>query len=544
MLQFNVHGVFCLTDPDGRDRRPKLIKSQALLAVLALIDEHAHTRSWFQNLLWEDRQHEQGRASLRSALSDIRRALGPYSEILKTNSTTISLDATAFKIKPRHPGSVNVKLLEGFDVPHASNFEDWLRQQRQQAESRRVSTGHSNAVSDAINSIAQKPKQDRVYITNRASTDLTPLGMQVDSLVDGIAKSLSDAGLAHIVDSRDLCKSPDEQLVDAKTKGCSYLLSSEHAQTSVGSIARVKVIKVSDLNLIWSRSLIGSTTLDLDSPATSGLVAELLDLMSALSLKNHTGGEHSLSPDVLGTLAIRHIFNLGPENFSTADALLSRAYDLDPKGRFLAWRAYLKTLELGELEFRDRQSVIDHGVELSRLARQDEPHNSMVLALCAQAEIMLTSRYRSACDLALRALEINRFNPLAWSMLGTATAFLGDAKRGHDHTQRGAKLARGTALGFKLESCAASTGILSGDFDGARRHAERAHADNPHFAPPLRYLTALYCDQGQYERAQDMCRALQMREPDFSFGRLGDTDYPSDSIRQAGLLTALPAREI
>jgi TolB-like protein len=68
---------FELRDAAGCPIELRTRKSRQLLAHLAVAPGRARSREHLAALLWADRQEEQARASLRSALADLRRALGP-----------------------------------------------------------------------------------------------------------------------------------------------------------------------------------------------------------------------------------------------------------------------------------------------------------------------------------------------------------------------------------------------------------------------------------------------------------------------------------
>ena len=127
--------------------------------------------------------------------------------------------------------------------------------------------------------------------------------------------------------------------------------------------------------------------------------------------------------------------------------------------------------------------------------------------------------------------------------LGAAVAFLDQPEKGQKFAQMGARLSRGSKMSFKFESWASATSILAGDLVSARAHAERSHSASTSFAPPMRYLSALYCAEGQYEKAFGIADELRKREPDFTLEQLRDDGYPSDSLRKANLLGAIPTQK-
>jgi DNA-binding SARP family transcriptional activator len=87
----------------GHKVAPKMQKTQALLAYLALTPGKARSRDHLVGLLWSDRADEQGRSSLRQALAAMRRELHLNgSDVLKTEGENISLE----------PGTIEVDVLE------------------------------------------------------------------------------------------------------------------------------------------------------------------------------------------------------------------------------------------------------------------------------------------------------------------------------------------------------------------------------------------------------------------------------------------------
>src|SRR5215475_7457303 len=75
-LVIQVIGPFRLLAHDGEDLTPLGRKARALLAILALTPTRRRSRPALQDKLWSDRGPEQGAASLRQTLTEIRKALG------------------------------------------------------------------------------------------------------------------------------------------------------------------------------------------------------------------------------------------------------------------------------------------------------------------------------------------------------------------------------------------------------------------------------------------------------------------------------------
>ena len=537
MLDIRLFGTFEVRDEKGMDRRPKLMKARAIVAVLAATPGHRRSRCWLQALLWADRQPAQAMSSLRTGLTDIRRHFGEYADCLLTDHSEIALDPNLVRTDLDQPYARNRELLEGFDVANATEFEDWLRELRQNYA--------SNVPGKVISASAiGETAADTMYLGSFSPPGQTMAQMQADALVDNLAKSIEDLGLATTLDGRGSATSQEKFLNSAHDAGCSLVLFSEASESSSGSMIRLKVLVPSTRRLLWSKTLTSSGAINLDDPSTIAAVADFIDMLAEQKMRQFDWQNENLPPAVIGMAGVRHMFRLGAENYELAEKLLKLAYEREPRAIYLAWRAYLRTFFIGEIEFGCKETVIEEGTFLSRRAIEKEQHNSMVLAAGAHVENMLHNSHESAYELASRALNINRCNPLAWSTLGVASAFLGDAQTGKKLTKVGAVLADGAWHRAQLQILASSASLVAGDVKSAQHHSERSHAASPTYAPPLRFLSAIYFHNGQVESALEASEKLRTFERDFQLERLKDDGYPAESLRKAKLLDRLPRREV
>ncbi|MGI6855163.1 hypothetical protein [Mesorhizobium sp. 1B3] len=97
--------------------------------------------------LWSDRGGEQAAASLRQALRDIRRHLGVYDSILRSDRVSVSLDGALLGVSfepPMRagPAKLEAELFEDLDIADPK-FQEWIRYQRQ-AVGTYPGTGGSN----------------------------------------------------------------------------------------------------------------------------------------------------------------------------------------------------------------------------------------------------------------------------------------------------------------------------------------------------------------------------------------------------------------
>ncbi len=133
-LRIGLHGPFRMLDAAGNRIELPSRKGMALIAMLALVPRHEHTRDWLRRMLWGRVDEEQAQASLRKELSRLRQRLESVApDLVQARGRRVWLDAAAYDLMPAEPGQM---LLEGLDIPGAEPFADWIAQQRADAPHR------------------------------------------------------------------------------------------------------------------------------------------------------------------------------------------------------------------------------------------------------------------------------------------------------------------------------------------------------------------------------------------------------------------------
>lgn len=127
-------GQFQVLDSEGRDHAPRGAKSRALLAMLCRTEDHCRPRRWLESRLWSDRGQEQASGSLRQALSELRKALGPLARHLYCDRDCVRLVEFTTDLG-RDPDAVRQAMaggrefLEGIDIIDPA-FGLWLAEER------------------------------------------------------------------------------------------------------------------------------------------------------------------------------------------------------------------------------------------------------------------------------------------------------------------------------------------------------------------------------------------------------------------------------
>jgi DNA-binding SARP family transcriptional activator len=136
---------------DGSDPPAELLwrKNLALLIYLARSPNRSRAREHLTALLWGDRPEPAARHSLREAIRVLRRSLGD--DALQADGDVIRLDPKAVQLDTERFEALEAtgdvrdaanlvagEFLEGFSVPDASDFEDWLAVERASWRSRGI----------------------------------------------------------------------------------------------------------------------------------------------------------------------------------------------------------------------------------------------------------------------------------------------------------------------------------------------------------------------------------------------------------------------
>jgi tetratricopeptide (TPR) repeat protein len=515
--------------------------------MLALSPENKRTRVWLQDKLWGSRGAEQGAASLRQSLSEIRRALGNDQKVLVTDRYLLSLERKLFWLDLDEPTMrAGSELLEGFDVGE-EGFEDWLRGQRQALNERAATAAMDNRVvarPAGVDHGNQEAFLNRVVLVRGTQTGQQGASVIADSLLDSVAKTITELGAARILDRRESDGGAD--LDENSPAHKTLALHSDIFGSDTKQIIRLALLQQPTNTLAWSSTLqlSGNETLNINDPNVMRCINQVVSVAIDQFIKIRSDGSGRTAASTLCHSGILHLFRLGKVNFEAADRLFAGAFEIEPRGVYLAWRAYLRTFLLAERQYTCRQTVEAEALDFMYRALELEPHNSYVAGLSAHVQTMMRRSYVAAYELAERSVELNHANPIGWACLGIAKSYLGKSEEGFNHTLLARAIAGSAPFRYQIDALSCIAGTIAGELEKAVHLAEASHALAPGFAPPLRYLSALYAHQGRHDLSFEMVRKLQVSEPDFGYDKLRDKAYPAAGLHRTSIIDSLPKRQI
>lgn len=536
-LRISVIGAFRVLAFNGDDLTPRGRKARALLAILALTPTRRRSRPALQDKLWSDRGPEQGAASLRQTLTEIRRAFGDsYRDCLVSDMRGIGLaqDRVIVDIDTADlselAGTVELpQLLDDIDVAD-EEFEDWLRQQRTAFEQRLTSLRTAFVTRPS----ALEPE----FLSRHGGPAARPWLRLLPPLT---VTSESGLFLSRLVADRIAQGLVDQWAIDVGDDGRGpqgVHLRVEALPISQDVTVSVVLLAADGTTQLWS----GSATISLatsfvsDTPRLQALINRSVEI-AGYCLSRIGSSSDASRAFVSAFDAVQRMYRIDLDEVDRADALLASAYELDAKAVYLAWRAYGRVFYVGEHIHVDRQRAIDDAEELARRALEADPHNATVLALVSYVYSFILRKYPLGHELAELSVKSNPAHPLGHAFLGRAKSYLGDHEAGYRETCRGLELSGQAPYRYMLHTLCGMTALLSGRFVEAVRASEIACALAPAYRPPQRSLVPLYLKLGERDKARAAFERLRRLEPTFSLDAMRETTYPSTGIRASGLLS-------
>lgn len=503
----NLNGCFRIETADGREVPVKSAKGQGLLALLATNPKGERSRQWLQAKLWSDRSPDQASGSLRQELAQLHKVLDPAGIGLAADRQRVWLDLRTVAVLSGRGD----EFLEGLDV-RDSEFDLWLVTQRMhQVDTPRatpapvVPDAWTIAITPSDSASGQSRWVERLFADALVRTLREMFSASV--IVGPVPKA---DGRLSVVEVQ--CFAPLPDTVELR-------VSLNHPTAG---------------RQVWSghRVLALDGTPVADRVETLSLVSDLIDALDdVLAPRSDTMPD---DPDQLCRAAVRAMFSMQRHKLIEADSMLARAFDLAPRGTYLAWRAQIKAIQKVEKHASDHQALREEARQLIAQAIELEPNNSVVLAALANTHGQLLAEDARSLVLAERSVRLNPANPMAWWALSSASVYTSRPERAYDCAVRGRRLSALSPHRFWWNNQQFGASLVLGRLEEALHFCELAHAENPGFRPPLRYLIGLYAHNKRFGEAMDASLRLKDIEPDFEVVQLlKDKSYPASLLHRA-----------
>ncbi len=515
-LRVGLSGQLNVTDNNGKSYAPKSAKTCGLLALLCTGDNLQRPRAWLQEMLWSDRLQDQRSASLRQALTDLRRAFGPFADVLIADRQSVSLDPARVQVD-KNTCSTNAEFLQGLRVADPA-FAIWLNEQRLLRERRGVPTSRAQAT--------QPKGQKRIVLLGETDDGSMYAGLEL-ALRQVVSLSLRETCTVELGSSGAFYLRPDCILVSVKAALW------DHGKTRIS----VSIEDIGASVICWSGSteLTDSNADPFESVPFLALCNQTTEAAMEARVAAHADLMGANDTGAIMNTALRKLFSISANGVAEAIRLFEHAHTITSQPIFHAWRAQAMTIQYVErfvpLEAELREKVD----EACRKALEGDHQNSTVLAAVANARTNIEKNYGVGLELALQSVQINPANALAWYAYSNAVQCIGRSEEAYQTAIVAQALAQTTRMKFWTDCQVSIAAATSGRTDVAIRFGERSHALAPGFRPPLRYLTGLYALDARPEDVTRTISALRREEKGFEpLQMMGDPEYPIGIMRRYG----------
>lgn len=468
-VRIGLHGPFRMLDADGQRIELPSRKGVALIAMLAIVPRHEHTRDWLRRMLWGTRDEEQAQASLRKELSRLRQRLEAIApDLIQAHGRRVWLDPGAYDLLPAEPGQL---LLEGLSIPGAGDFAAWIEQQRADAPHRNPA-GFSRPRAAA--SLAVLP------FTNDSGDPAA------DYLAAGIGDELADRlsrlrWLKVIGSGASFPTDGSESALDAGRRlGAAFVFGGRLRRLGNGWQLAGRLIDTSDGSLLCAPGL------DLDNPQESNAFLPIIDQLVAMLAEQLDDAERSRAAALPGdALAVNdliwrgrwHQNRLALPDLDKAASYFEQACTAAPES---ASAAIEWTQNLGyRLWSRraDAKQVAAFGAAARRTVELDR-RDGRAHMLVGIAE-MWQRRAEPAETWLRQAVELCPSLAMAHEQLGTLHLMCVRPAVATEWLDASLRLSPNDFRRFYRESELGMAMLLQGEWDGAAAHAAKAIALQP-----------------------------------------------------------------
>jgi DNA-binding SARP family transcriptional activator len=526
-LHIQLMGNICLRDGDGVDRTPGGQKARGLIGLLAMTPDRSRPRRWLEKKLWSDRSPEQASNSLRQVLMELRTALGPAADCLRTDRQHVALSPLATDID-EDPDSIGRALSAGYDFMQDVHLRDaafsaWLQEQRARLA--------GTAPITASGWLPDAPAIPLVIRTAIAPTARS--GFVSAAMGESISKLVSDFISVDI-----FSESESTTQIGPRERGLILTVGASEGQDKLHFVTTLESSRTGQV--LWSRQAHSATETASDVLA-GNLPSVIFEAAEAAinAMPKVVGDDPSpLRAEAMMARAVRAIFSFQEHQLRFADDLLRDAAAIVPSSRAYAWRAVLRQFMGVERTEKDSTRLRDEAELFSQKAMEVAPVNSLVLSLLSQVEIMLHDNLDAGARLARDAIHLNPLNAFGYIAQAGSLLRQGKPDEAYAAADFGAGFASrsGYLHWWEMHKGLAATQLA--DYETAISCFEAARARAPHFRAPLRHLIFLYLKRGQPENALRALTSLKRIEPDFSLDLIrSDPTYPAGTLRRAELLS-------
>ena len=497
-------------------------KTRAILSMLALAPEYRLSRSLLKARLWGDRSESQASASLRQALSALRKVLQNHPSILEITQEFVSLDNHQAQVISPHPGET---LLAGLDIKD-HGFDDWLRHERSNHEINPGGTHEGFYEPDAL--ALSDSSVVGIGVLNCLVDGESHHGEVVGDIVtDLITREIRNFGIAETYDYRN-------KIVTTQSQGSQISRGVDFfVQVSVQLLENTYFINCRFFDSLDNRQLwngyckVTANSGYLESGEFRLFVNNVLDaalfVFSSPGFEEHSDKRQSSK---LALAAINEILKGRNGDLEQADRYLDQAYETNKRSVYLGWKTHLVAYLIGE-------RLIDNSAEHRKMLRETVAiaeeqgrFNPVTLALVAHTYSFIFHDYDKALQIFERMFQLNPMQAICFDLSAVTNVYVCNKEQAWEQSQLAFKLGRFSPYRYCIDTTCTMAAAINERYDEAIKYGDSATQQKPTFTAALRYLAAAKSLAGDTEGANDSYQKLIHIEPDFSVNSFEDEDYP------------------
>ena len=540
-------GAFGVLHADGTNVQLGA-KHQALMALLSTADGGIRTRAFLEKTLWCLAQPEQAKASLRTALSTLRRHLGPdAAKLLFANRERVILDLTRVELDS---SMGSAEFMEGFELPHESVFNAWLGETRSEFTRGAASPAPHAGVPPGrvildhlLPSIAVLP-----FVHRSPGEAPAPLGsLMSEELSRHLSRSWAFSVTSYLA-SRQFNPETVRPAEVSSVAGVDYLVSGSVSGEGGRFRAEIDLHDAVREKVIWSRRFEGAKSSLMEGRSTvlrnatqqigqtaAGEAVRLAGFKPLSSLESHT----------LLMAAISLMQEMDARKFRQAHDILSHLLEREPRHALpLTWMGFWHVMRVEKGLSPNREEDSRYASRMAEAAIEAAPGFSLAHTLKGLISSHLTFRFDLAQDAYDLALRDNPNEALALLLKGATLAYQDMPDEAVQMTEAARRL---TPLGpqrYYFDAISALANLSARNFGRAIELADRSLEAKRAFPVPLRSKAIALQMSGRGEEARSTVRKLLEAAPEFCLSQF-QRDNPAamspagqewaSALRQAGV---------
>lgn len=509
-------------------------KHKALFALLATAPMGRCTRTFLQEILWGQASFDGGRQSLRRALSDIKKLMGPaFDQVISATNTEVKLniETVSFLGNPRQG-----QFLAGIQI-HEAGFNAWvadIRQDPSKVHSLYGLSGSENGQS-LLPMVSVLPF--KLVLGDESQR------MLGDWLAEQICRSLSRSNLVGVIShlsARSVSQANSDLRDMQLALNIDYCLTGSLRVLGSQAVLDADFLDARKGRILWTRRFEADVRsfLSGDSTAEHDLVAAVGRTIANQALKHASNraltdiADHHL---LVAGVGLMHQLRL--KSFAHAREMLQEAIRRAPQSaEAYAWLGdwYVKSVFNGWST--DLTADTQRALDATARALDLDPENAMSLMMDGVVHTTLTKRMDIAEDRFDAALTYNPNEAMSHLQKGILHTFRDQSELALSLVARARVLSPADPYHYFYDSLSASAHLAAGNFQQAVDLCEASMKANPRHHSTLRAYVAALHNLGRAEDARAAAKSLQQSQPQLTI-KSYLADHPA-SNRGLGTMVA------